>query len=807
MGGLHGFEARTPQEQPPSRQSRALPSSRPHRRNGSPGRTPCRKIHYQDDDGRAAGRSRQPAVDKLEPGRSGESWSDAVACTGEGDVVAGRDGPGTGNAKHPRLDDTAIRFRPLPAIGPASRAPRGGPDDAVTTGGRSRVVKKKQILGVIPSPRVVAPISSNDLAFRDRIRCNPRRMEQRRTNEITFRAVVTGLLLSVIMGAATVYFGLKAGMTVSASIPAAVIAMGTFRLFPRRGTILESNLVQTAASAGESLAAGIIFTMPALVLSGYWESFYGWEPFIVITTVALAGGLLGVLFMIPMRQVFVVDNKDLAYPEGVACARVLEAGESAGRDSLLVLTGIGIGAILKVLISFFRVLASTVESAVAVGGRVLYIGCDVSPGLIAVGTIVGLPIAVQIFLGGAIGWWLGVPALGGHDATATSATEYAWMLWSSEVRYMGVGAMVIGGLVTIFKVRAGLLGAVHELRRQFGPGSSSTTNPGADDTGRNLGGGVILTLGLLSTAVIAGLYYYLTRGVAIASVTTVIMVVLAFFITAVASYIVGLVGNSNSPVSGMTITAVLATALLMWLLGFDGSQAILATLGVAGVVCCTACTAGDVCNDLKTGHLVGASPRRQQILQILGVVVASLVMWPVLLLLHESHAASGGIGGRELSAPQASLFASLAQGFFGDRELPWDMLAIGGLVGLGILALDAVLGVILGANRQFRLHIMPVAVGIYLPFGLAVPILLGGIVSVLIRRGTGARREAVLGASILLASGMIAGEALTGVLLAVPRLLGFTPEIQLPASVTSGLGVVSVVAVCGILLAIPRRRA
>ncbi len=573
--------------------------------------------------------------------------------------------------------------------------------------------------------------------------------------ELTLRVFLLGLLLSAVMGAANVYLGLKAGMTVSASIPAAVVAMLILRGLLRTGTLLEANQVQTAASAGESLAAGIIFTLPALVLLGLWTEFPWWTT----TLIALSGGVLGILFMIPMRRVFVLPSNDpdneLAFPEGVACARVLEAGdrgEGGAGDAWTIVWGALLGAAVKGLTSVVTLVRATVEGAVTAGGSVLYYGADISPALVAVGFIVRLNVAALIFIGGALAWLVALPILSAADASAEPALDQAWSLWSGQIRYIGVGAMVVAGLASIVKVRRSLLAALRELRRR--PDAHATT----DDRDRDLPGAAIAGLAALAILIVGGLYFHLTGDLPITLATTVIMVILAFFLTAVASYIVGLVGNSNSPVSGMTITAVLVTGGLLLLFGFTGEDGILATLGVAAVVCCVACTSGDVCNDLKTGSLVGATPWRQQVMQIAGVAIAAGVMAPVLNLLHETWP----LGSRELSAPQAQLFASLASAFFGEGTLPRDMVYAGAALGAAILVLD---GFLARRGATFRAHLMPIAVGMYLPFGLATPILLGGLMAHALARGTKTHDEAEsrLSRGVLFGSGLIAGESLMGV--------------------------------------------
>ena len=607
--------------------------------------------------------------------------------------------------------------------------------------------------------------------------------------ELTLRVVVLGVVLSIVMGAANVYVGLKAGMTVSASIPAAVMAMLVFRFFRTRGTILEANQVQTAASAGESLAAGIIFTMPALVMMGTWAEFDFWT----VTAVSFSGGLLGILLMIPMRKVFVVNNDELPYPEGLACAKVLQTGTADTGDAAgaraLVLGGL-LGAGFKFAQGFLNLFSNSLEAATERFGRIFYVGSDVSPMLVAVGVIVRLNVAVLLFIGGALAWLIGIPLLGmplpeepsgpwtlwgaicgvlsrlsGEPFPIPTAVDKAWALWSTEVRYIGVGAMVVGGLASIVTVRQGLVRAVAELtgrgREEHGDGQ------------RDLPSSVIVLLSLICVVAVFAIYHRFTGRVDITLLSTVVMLVMAFFFTAVASYIVGLVGNSNSPVSGMTITAVLFTGLMLSLFDMQGAEVMVAIIGVAAVVCCVACTAGDVCNDLKTGSLVGAAPHRQQLMQVLGVAVAAFVMAPVLTLLHENT--EGGIGGRLLPAPQAGLFKSLAEGFAGVGELPWHLIQIGAGVGVVILLLDAVLR---SKGSAFRLHLMPVAVGMYLPFTLAIPILLGGVIAHLAtREAPKERHDSLMHGGVLFSSGVIAGEALMGVGLAILAALQITDRV------------------------------
>ena len=608
--------------------------------------------------------------------------------------------------------------------------------------------------------------------------------------ELTPRVIVLGIILSIVMGAANVYVGLKAGMTVSASIPAAVMAMLLFKLLFKKSSTLEANQVQTCASAGESLAAGIIFTMPAMILIGYWETFNFWS----VSIIALTGGLLGILFMIPMRKVFVVNNDDLAYPEGVACAAVLKAGEG-GEDStddgLSLVQGGLLGAIFALAAKFIGVISGTLEGAMAAGGRIFFFGGDLSPMLVAVGFIVRLNVAILIFAGGAISWLIAIPLMGGapEGANSNELVESAYGLWSTKVRYIGVGAMVVGGFSSLISVRHGLFMAVRELWNNM-----SGANRDAQDGQRDIPSTAIIGIGLLCVGLLAAVNYNFTNNVGITVLSTSVMLLMGFFFTAVASYIVGLVGNSNSPVSGMTITAVLVAGGMLYLFNFSGMDAMVATLGIAAIVCCVACTSGDVCNDLKTGAMVGAAPFRQQMMQILGVFVAAFVMAPVLTLLHQNT--EGGIGGKELSAPQASLFKSLAEAFGGEGELPWNLIGYGAIVGVLILGLDTVLK---NKKSHFRAHLMPIAVGMYLPFGLATPILIGGLIAHFYSRGHAhEKHDTILHRGVLFSSGVIAGEALTSVGLACLAAMGIASlGLTLPpvaVTALSGLAALGAVA-------------
>jgi putative OPT family oligopeptide transporter len=549
-------------------------------------------------------------------------------------------------------------------------------------------------------------------------------------------------------------------MTVSASIPAAVISMGILRGLLRRGTILENNIVQTATSAGESLAAGIIFTIPALVIAGIWMEFDYWGT----TLVALLGGFMGILFMIPLRRAMIVEETELVYPEGVACAEVLKAGEEKGIGIVHVFLGVVVGALFKFLIKGLSVVKETVEVAVRAGRTAFYGGSDMSAMLVGVGYIVGPNIAVLVFLGGAIAWFLAIPLYGAVNGIPEGPLlDEIWTLWSHQIRYLGIGAMIVGGIWSILRVRQSLVrgfkGAVLGYRRAE---QQDVPRIERDLSQRWIGAGLLLL------AIPVFLLYASVAGSAAAGIVAgVAMIVSAFFFVAVASHITGLVGSSNAPVSGMIIVTVLFASILLLLFRLSGTRGILAALMVGGVVACATATAADVSQDLKTGYLVGATPRNQQLAQMLGVLAAAFIIVPVLTVLHRAYGIGTGEP-RALQAPQASLFAGLVRGVFADQALPWTMAGAGALIGVLLIFVDEILRF---RGSRFRMHVMPVAVGIYLPLSLAVPILIGGMLSAIVRRFARRcpkdRADAATRCGTLFSSGIIAGESIMGILLAV----------------------------------------
>jgi len=574
--------------------------------------------------------------------------------------------------------------------------------------------------------------------------------------EITIRAVALGLILAVVLGAANTYLGLYAGMTVSASIPAAVISMAILRGLLRTGTILENNMVSTLASTGESLAAGVIFTVPALVLVGAWQDFEFWPT----TLIAMLGGLLGVIFMIPLRRAMIVERPDLTYPEGVACAEVLRAGDTGGRGLSTIVAGVLLGGAIKFLTDAVGIVRGALEVAGSAGRSVFYAGSYVSPALIAVGYIVKLQIAAQVFLGAFLMWFIALPVLGGFDGS-TDALSVAKATGGISLRYIGVGAMLVGGVSSIWSVRHGILGGVRALRG-FGAGASDPV----PRTERDMPFTALLVLFVATVLGVFGLYEFLLDSQLAAIASTLVMVAASFLFVAVATYIVGLVGSSNSPVSGMTICALLLASAVMLAVGVRGESAMFAVLGVAGVVCCAACTSGDIAQDLKTGQLVGATPANQQWMQVLSVIVPSFVFAPILSVLHHN----GGIGDK-WQAPQATLFASLTNGFFGDGELPLNLVYIGAGIGVAMVAINAVLGAL---NKPLRLYLMPIAVGMYLPLVVTTPILIGGLLHWFLHRN---REESPNDPGVLFGSGLIAGEALLGIGLAAMAPLAWFPLV------------------------------
>lgn len=620
--------------------------------------------------------------------------------------------------------------------------------------------------------------------------------------QITLKAFILGFLLAAIMAGANAYLGLKVGLTVSASIPAAVISMALLKLF-KESNILENNIVQTAASAGESLAAGVIFTLPALILLNYWSDF----PFIDTMSIAMFGGILGVLFTIPLRRALIVQS-ELKFPEGVATGEVLKAGTEGGEGvKMIAIAGVAAG-LYKLAQTGFKIFSSALGGAKKIGDSIFGYGTDLSVALLAVGYIVGLNIAVLVFAGGLISWLFGIPLYMAFAEPAevaaivgdASGYDAALEIWSQKIRYMGVGSMVVGGiwaLISLAKpLKDGIRSSLDAIqKRKQGEGNNILRTEKDIPITYVLYGIVALSIPIFMVfvsvidtqhlPVSSGLYWSTMLFGAVFSL------VAGFLFSSVAGYMAGLVGSSNNPISGVTIATILATSLL--LLAMLGSQlnfqmdtdrataAAAAAIIVGAMVACAAAIAGDNMQDLKAGQLVGSTPYKQQIMQIVGVVAAALVIAPILGLLFNAYGL-GGVFPREgmdpaemLAAPQATMMQSVAEGVFA-RNLEWNMIMIGCLIAVAIIIFDKILE---ARESEFRAPVLAVAVGIYLPLELTVPIFAGGVIAwwatrkaVARARREGSDEEKAAGKTerngLLFSSGLITGEALIGILLAIP---------------------------------------
>ncbi len=602
--------------------------------------------------------------------------------------------------------------------------------------------------------------------------------------ELTIRVLISGVMLAVVLSAANAYLGLFAGMTVSAAIPAAVIALGIMKFF-RGSTIQECNLVGTCASAGESLAAGVIFTLPALLFLGFWTKFeYHW-----VVIIAGFGGLLGVLFTIPLRRALIVES-DLKFPEGVATAKVLDAGRNDPSGIKYIVRSALAGGLFKVGASAMGFWPEAAQGAMRVGGSIAYFGSNLSPALLSVGYIVGLNIAVLIFVGGAANWLLTIPIVAGmaewplyaeghaQVGDPMAALDYANQLWSEKTRYIGVGGMLLGGLWTIFSMRKSLVRGVTSGLKAY-QSAKGAASADIDRTEKDLPMKWIMIMIVGSVVPLFLVYQHFVGQVHISLVMAAVMLVTGFLFSAVAGYMAGLVGSSNNPISGVTISTVLIASLLLFSLmkmgGMTDAEKLIgpaAAVIIGAVVCCAAAIAGDVMQDLKCGRLVRTTPWKQQVMEIMGTVTAALVIGPVLILLHNAYGFKGmpGAGDSALSAPQAGLMASVAQGVFA-RDLPWTYLFMGMGFAVALIALDNYLQ---AKKFPFRTPVLAVAIGFYLPFQLSVPILIGGLISLAVKKYHKKRKseQSDMDASeqrgLLMASGLITGEALMGIGVAIP---------------------------------------
>ena len=584
------------------------------------------------------------------------------------------------------------------------------------------------------------------------------------TPELTVTSVIMGCILAVIFGAANAYLGLRVGMTVSASIPAAVISMGVIRVILRRNSILESNMVQTIGSAGESLAAGAIFTMPALFL--WAEEGLTSKPGIVeITLIALCGGILGVLFMVPLRNALIVkEHATLLYPEGTACADVLLAGEEGGANASTVFSGMGLAAIFKFVVDGLKLLPADVSAAFkSFKGE---IGMEVYPALLGVGYIVGPKIASYMFTGSLIGWMVIIPliCLFGPDTWMYPAAEGttiaqlyanggASAIWSTYVKYIGAGAIATGGIISLIKSLPLIVTTFRDSMKSMKGSKNTSTERTAQDLPMQF-----ILLGVIAMVFII----WIVPTIPVTLLGAVIIVVFGFFFATVSSRMVGLVGSSNNPVSGMAIATLLIATFAIKSSGKTGIDGMTAAIAVGSVICIIAAIAGDTSQDLKTGYLLGATPKKQQMGEMLGVVVSGLAIGGVLYLLD----AAWGYGTAEIPAPQAQLMKMIVEGIMGGN-LPWGLVFVGVFLAICLEIL--------------RIPVMPFAIGLYLPIYLNATIMIGGIVRGLLDRRKGVdekTKTAQATDGTLYCAGMIAGEGLVGILLAIFAVVGISLDMS-----------------------------
>ena len=581
--------------------------------------------------------------------------------------------------------------------------------------------------------------------------------------ELTVTSIVMGMLLAVIFGAANAYLGLRVGMTVSASIPAAVISMGVIRVIMKRNSILESNMVQTIGSAGESLAAGAIFTMPALFL---WaeEGLCDMPSLVEITLIALCGGVLGVLFMVPLRNALIVkEHETLLYPEGTACADVLLAGDEGGANASTVFSGMGLAAAFKFVVDGLKVLPSDVAFAFkSFKGE---IGMEVYPALLGVGYIVGPQIASYMFVGSVIGWMVIIPLiclfgpdtwLYPADVGTTIADLYAAggaaKIWSTYVKYIGAGAIATGGIISLIKSLPLIITTVRDSIKSMKGGKNTNTARTAQDLPMQM-----ILFGIVAMILII----WVVPAIPVTLLGAAIIVVFGFFFATVSSRMVGLVGSSNNPVSGMAIATLLIATMSIKASGKTGIDGMTAAIAIGSVICIVAAIAGDTSQDLKTGYLLGATPKKQQMGEIIGVVVSGLAIGGVLYLLN----AAWGYGGAEVPAPQATLMKMIVEGIMGGN-LPWNLVFIGVFLAIALEIL--------------RVPVMPFAIGLYLPIYLNASIMIGGVVRMFMDRRKNVDEETKTKQTTdgtLYCAGMIAGEGLVGILLAIFAVFGINVSI------------------------------
>ena len=585
--------------------------------------------------------------------------------------------------------------------------------------------------------------------------------------EFTVTALLIGILLAIVFGAANAYLGLLVGMTVSASIPAAVISMGVIRVIMKKNSILESNLVQTIGSAGESVAAGAIFTLPALFL---WaeEGKIDFPSILTIFLIALFGGVLGVCFMVPLRQALIVEEHGtLPFPEGTACAEVLLAGEEGGSKAGTVFAGLGIAAVYKFLADGTQLFKSEIGHAFE-SYKGSQVGIQVLPALAGVGYICGPKISSYMFAGGTLSWFVLMPliALFGADATifpaSKTVTELLTMegggpsaLWSNYIKYIGAGAVATGGIISLIK-------SLPLIIRTFKQAIDSMKNKNAAHKGLRTEQDLPIPV-LIAVALVIAVLIWLIPTFPVNLIGALIIVVFGFFFATVSSRMVGLIGSSNNPVSGMTIATLLFATVILKATGSTGITGMVGAISIGGIICIVAAIAGDASQDLKTGFIVGATPKKQQLGEIIGVVASAAAIGFVLYLLNEAW----GYGTEKIPAAQATMMKMLVEGIM-NGELPWALIFIGVFIAIVVEIL--------------HMPVMPFAVGMYLPFSLSAGIMAGGVVRILVekRKGTEKEKKARTDRGLLFTSGMIAGEGIVGILLAVFAVFKIDSKIVLP---------------------------
>ena len=582
------------------------------------------------------------------------------------------------------------------------------------------------------------------------------------TPEFTVTSIIMGVLLAVVFGAANAYLGLRVGMTVSASIPAAVISMGVIRVIMRKNSILESNMVQTIGSAGESLAAGAIFTLPALFL---WaaEGKMDKPGIIEITLIALLGGMLGVLFMVPLRNALILkEHGVLPYPEGTACAEVLLAGEEGGANASTVFAGMGFAAVFKFIIDGLKAVPS--EVSFRVKGYAGEVGTQIYPAVMSVGYICGPKISSYMFAGGLVSWLVLIPliVLFGADmilypGTAPIGEMFAaggaGAIWGSYIRYIGAGALAAGGIISLIKSLPLIVRTFRDALKSMKGSMSAGTKRTEQDLNMKI---ILISIAALTVLI------WLVPAIPVTLLGAIIIVIFGFFFATVSSRMVGLVGSSNNPVSGMAIATLLFATIILKLTGDTGAHGMKGAIAIGSIICIVAAISGDTSQDLKTGYLLGATPKKQQIGELVGVVASAFAIGGVLYLLD----AAWGFGSQELGAPQATLMKMIIEGVM-DSNLPWALV----FVGVFLAIVVEILGI----------PVLPFAIGVYLPVQLNACIMVGGLVRLVFDRmkKEEKEKERIISDGVLYCSGMIAGEGLVGILLALLAVFGVNKVIDI----------------------------